>query len=782
MARRQGNNIVQGIRLVDLLKNVLENIRLKKIGKKILTAVLLGTTLLYSSPAKAMPEIMPLTELQEGMTGTGWTVIDSSGEIVPFGVEIIGVIQGGKGTQASIMAKASGPVINASEGIVHGMSGSPIYIDGRLVGAAAAVLKDMDRTMFIITPIEDMLKIWELPDNKKPKKPELVDFKKINEEREKRLKKEAEEKAKKEAAKQEKNDAKKEKETVAEPAKGEEVKDEKKPAGQPENKPSFIMPLDKDKGQTGGKEPDYKSLMFVGGFDPVSYSALDKQLRPLGFKTVPMASFQKDAAGNTVYDASIEPGASFGIAVVHGDFLVGGMGTITAVDGNRILGFGHSMLGKGNVSYFMTETDVLGTIKGYADGMKIGNVKKVIGRINQDRSAGVGGIIGEFPAVVGVRVKVEDKTAKSEKNYAASIAYDETVLPVLANGIAYASLNRTTDSQSESTVKVHFEIMTNAFNDGKVERTNMFYAPADVGQVALAELTEAINLICGNTDKESDLYDIKVELTSENERRTASIISAVPDRPKVRPGDTVIFKTTIKPYRQPPVKLDIPFTVPKNRRDGKYTLDMHGGGLVALPLLMMENNGIINPDAPIPTTEEKIAEFLERNSNNQIIVEPGIAVQLMSEKEQKEAIREAVELSKALEEGKMPAEPPITKFDTDYVIDNVIHAIVEVDKKAPLPEKKADTTDLKAKAGFGLPAMTDVKRTAVDKDNVKKEETNPAEVKKTDEKEPVKPEESKPAEGKKTKEKEAEQVQPSKETEPKAEAPKETDKKDSQKS
>ena len=760
------------------MKKFLGNMRLKKIIKHTIAAVVLGAVSLFGTPALAMPEILPLADVKEGMTGTGWTVVDSSGEIVPFGVEIVGVAYGGKGSQASIIARASGAVIDSSGGIVHGMSGSPVYIDGLLVGAAAATLKDMDPTTFIITPIEDMLKIWDLPDNKKPKKLQLVDFKKVNEEREKRLKKEAEEKAKKEAEEAKKagktidnNKSENEVKETETPEAKETLPDDKQEAKNDDNltkqeKPPVVMPLNKDNEQTGGKEPEYKSVMFAAGFDPVSYEDMAGKLRTLGYKTVPAGGFQTNSDGNTIYNAELQPGSSFGIAVVHGDFLVGGMGTVTAIDGNRILGFGHSMLGKGNVSYFLAETDVLGTVKGLTDGMKLGNVKKVIGRINQDRSVGVGGVLGEFPSVVGVRVKVNDKTADKTKSYAASVAYDETVLPILANGIAYASLNKTVDSQSESTVKVHFDILTNAVPEGKVERDNMFYAPGDIGQTAFAELTEAIGLICSNTDKESDIYDVKVELTSESERKTAVIISAIPDRPKVRPGDTVIFKTTIKPFRKEKVKLDIPFTVPKNRKEGRWTLDMHGGGLVAVPLLMMANSGIINPDAPIPTTEEKIAELLERNSNNQIIIEPGIAQQLMSEREQAEAIREAVEMSKAIENGEAIPEQPISKFDTDYIIENVIHAIIEVDKKAPLPEKNDEQPKTDILEGLQQGKTTNVQEQVKDLMKEKVKEKTAAEEKET------------AVEG----EKETEQQSDSTEKESKTDSPKETDKSEPQKS
>ena len=663
-------------------------------------AAVIGVSSLFVPVGQAMPETMPVSELHEGMTGTAYTVIDSSGEIVPFGVEIIGVISGGKGSQTAILARASGPVIDSSGGIVHGMSGSPVYIDGRLIGAAAATLKDMEASTFIITPIGDMLRILELPDNKRPAKPELIDIKKVAADREKAMKKLEE----KEAARKKKKEQAQEAGVREKENKPSDRDGEKQKAPEPEKRPE--MPLSNEKLPSAGREPEYKwsfrlpadplaapaanmpvrALLCAGGFGAEGNAYLAERLRPLGYGIVPVAGTAGNEASNTNYNAVLEPGGSVGVAVVYGDFSVGGMGTVTAVDGNRMVGFGHAMTNRGNVSYFMTEADIIGMVKGPTDGMKIGNVRKVIGRVNQDRSTGIAGIIGEYPSVVGVRVKVDDKTSARSESYAASIAYDESLLPLLTNGIAYSALSKTADSQVASTVKVHFDIMTDAGGEDRVERSNMFYAEADTGKVAFNELAEAMLLVCANADRESNVFDVKVDIETEAARRTATIVSATPDRPRVRPGDTVIFKTVIKPYRGEKVKLDIPFTIPENRRDGEWHLDMHGGGLVAVTQVLAE--GLVLPDAPIETTEEKLAKMLERHSNNEIIIEPGAAQRLMSEKEQKAAIKEAVELSKMMEQGKEPPPPPVSVFPTDYIIENVIHATVTVDRKAEPPEEK----------------------------------------------------------------------------------------------
>ena len=134
--------------------------------KKLALSIAMTMTVLLPTRSEAMPEIMPLEQVESGMSGTAYTVVDNSGVIEPFDVDIIGLMDNGKGASKMIMAKASGAVIEKTGGVLQGMSGSPIYIDGKLVGALAAGLKEMSPYTFFITPIENMLPMWEMPDPK----------------------------------------------------------------------------------------------------------------------------------------------------------------------------------------------------------------------------------------------------------------------------------------------------------------------------------------------------------------------------------------------------------------------------------------------------------------------------------------------------------------------------------------------------------------------------------------------------------------------------------------
>lgn len=730
--------------------------RLRKVFKRIrymLAAMAAGTALWGFAPeARAMDEIMPLEEVEAGMTGELFTVADASGEIRSFEVTILGVMRNGK-SMPYIIARSEGAFADTDGGLMQGMSGSPVYVDGRLVGAGSATVKEMDPHTFLVTPIEEMLPLWDMPDTKNQTRPRLVDLKKTAEEKAKEEGKDAKaeengqktetEKAGKDAKGKEepKDEAKKpaasvkdtetKKETPAEPKKEPEAKKEKDsaPAKEPEaKKEKEAAPAkepeakkeaqnadkqetkkderpkpdtrkkaeaenreeDEDEGETtkDGAGVQEKSLFYAGGFGEPGMRFLEKQLAPLGLTASSFGGFS-GASYTTDYEAELYPGSPVGAALAYGDFSFAATGTVTAVEEDgRILAFGHPFLHRGNVNYFMTDASVFAMVNGMTDGMKLVNTGSIIGRISQDRTAGIAGTVGMFPSVVPIRLTVEDKTLSKTSSYAATMAYDEAFVPVLTQAIAYAALGRTVDNMSESTVKVDFAIRTDAAEDGVFKRTNLFYAAADTGQIAFAELAQALALISGDMKDEAGLYDIKVNIVSEAERRTASLVSATPDKPTVKPGETVNFKVTLQPYRSQTVTVDVPFTVPKTQRDGVMHLDVHGGGLVSLEKLLaaaQSEMGVVTSDnqEQSKTAKERLHDLGETDSNHEIVIEPGPGP-VLSEKEQKKEIEAAIRWQEELQASGQKAEPdkpPKAKFATDYVIDNVIHTAVEVSRK-----------------------------------------------------------------------------------------------------
>ncbi|MCR5756717.1 MAG: SpoIVB peptidase S55 domain protein [Selenomonas sp.] len=634
-----------------------------------------------------MDPILNHNQVTEGMVGTAYTVIDSSGELRDFQVDIVGNMDNGKGSQPMIMAKASGPVIEQTGGILQGMSGSPVYVDGYLIGAVAAGIKNMTPYTFFITPIDEMLPLWSMPDKKNKTHISTINIKQAAETREKA----AADKKKKQEERAKNPDHKIYGDELLDRARAAvaAAKAEKQEKPQEENQKAEAA--DTPAADAASKEPaaktEPKDVMYFSGFNQAGLDFLKRQIDPQDSYTfLPMGAPAAADMNKTEYHATLEPGSAVGVAVTYGDFAVGATGTVTAVDGKRILAFGHPFLHRGNVNYFMTDATVVGTISGQSNGMKVANIGNIIGRISQDRATGIAGTLGQFPSVVPIKVNVKDNSLGRSENYGARIAYDEDFLPQLSGGIAYAALSKTSDNLSGSTAKVGFKIRTDAVKNGVVARDNMYYNNADVGQIAMAELMQAMSAICQNSDRESDIIDVQVNIDVDGGRKTASIVSAIPDKKTVKPGDTVKFTTTIKPYRKAQETLIIPYKVPVAQPVGPLNLDIRGGGLVPVTTLMLlQQSGVdVASEADHKqTTEDQLKKLESAGKNNEIVIAPG-PVQKPASKDAVQEAQKAALLQQPVSNldrlGKKPVTPGETKFATGYIIDNVIHAAINVER------------------------------------------------------------------------------------------------------
>lgn len=578
--------------------------------------------------ALAMPEIFPLDQVKSGMHGKAYTVVDGSGKIEQFDVKIIGLTDDGKGSKRMIMAETSGEVVRRTGGILQGMSGSPVYIDGKLVGALAATLKEMNPYTVFITPIEDMLELWTLPDPKAQ-----VNYYKT----------------------------------------ARAVEEESKAPEEEADVEETAAPVDEETPPAEETEMEELAAVYMSGFDS---SGADFLCKNLGWKNL-------KAAPSTVergirLDAMLEPGAALGVAIIYGDFSLGATGTVTAVDGKRILAFGHPFTHSGNVNYFMTDASVIASVSGLkGNGVKLAGLGHVIGRVNQDRESGIAGILGTFPAVVPITVTIHDNALGKEETFNATIAYNENLIPKLGASIAYTALSKMADSLAESTVDIDFNIKTNAIESGELSRKNMFYNSSDVGQVAVIELMQALNLVCSNTKEESNIFSVDVNISFDTERRTASIISVTPDKKRVKPGDTINLTVELQPYRKPAEKVILPYTVPLTARQGNLALEIHGGALV--PVTQAMGSGLITADSN-KSYEDKIKDFLKTGKNNQLVVEVGSTGEVKTDKQIRKDIEQAKRAQARLKKEGKTLKKVDSKVDTNYIIDNVMRTTLSVEK------------------------------------------------------------------------------------------------------
>lgn len=591
--------------------------------KKMLLAVVM--VLLPLTSAQAMEPTMRAEDLTPGMRGYAKTVILGR-DIQTFDIEILGVIKDGRHSEGRILAKASGDVIEQSGGVLQGMSGSPVYVDGYLIGAVSGGWKDIDNRICIITPIGEMLKIWQLPDERSERKAPRIDLKAAF------AKKAAEQDSNSDAA-----------------------------------LPDAVSPTDTEKNTVADAERNALATpLMVGGLSARSLELLGQKLAP--YQLIPYHAGVGSSVNET--DAvTIEPGSSVGVQLVRGDISVAAIGTVTAVDGERVLAFGHSFLHRGNVGYFMTEADIISTASGVNNGFKIGVPGKAVGTINQDRENGVAGRLGYFPQVVPMQIAVSDKGTVSSVRYDVQIAYHEELIPALAATIVYNAIEKSMDASAQGTVNIKFAISTKDGGGSKIVRDNMYYAPQNVSQLSINELADVLTVLCGNTIKEADIYNIRVDIDIDNKRNTASVIEAKPDKASVKPGETVKLTLKLKPYRKEIEELVVPFTIPEDTPSGAALLEVRGGGLISVAQLAMNGVDLSPEEDKNKPLETAIRELTDKNKNNDILLE------LLPLQEEGEAA------SRKKTGDKAPAARKPVKQTSKYIIDNVLRIGLTIEKK-----------------------------------------------------------------------------------------------------
>ncbi len=615
-----------------------------------MAALLILLLSLPAAMAEAAPEIMPLEDIRAGMQGVAKTVVSGT-KIEEFGVEVLGIMKNKGPSGDLILVRTYGDLIERTGGIAQGMSGSPVYIDGKLVGAIAYGWTFTDHKVGMVTPIGDMLKLWDLP----APKPRLTDV---------------------------------------------EIKlDEDAEEEQPEDKkPEDEKPQDKDS-ESKKKEDisEQATPLMAAGFGERALALLTEKLRP--FKLIPYAV--GDAPAEETY-GPLEPGSAIGVQLVRGDVSLGAMGTVTYVEGNKVLAFGHPFLKKGATGYFLTNAYIFTTIKGMENSFKVGAVGPALGIINQDRGAGVSGQIGMFPSIVPLRVVVTDRALGTSRDAAAQIVQDEQLFPVLAAASVLSVIEKTSDRVGAGTAKITFEITARNMPGETFKRENMFYSPINVGEQAISELYELMALLASNRFQPVDIFDVQVDVTVDPERRTATIMEARSNVATAKPGDKIEITVTLKPFRGETITCKVPFTIPKDQPAGPLTLEVRGGGMVPLAELLSKrqkgDDELLQVAGKLKTKTfaEMLKELSDRDRNNDIVVEvlSAEAGELLSGPGPAKAPRAKIDpvVTPKTAAGKQPTrdgksagavKKPESKstYSTEYIIDSDAQVLITVSKE-----------------------------------------------------------------------------------------------------
>ena len=504
------------------------------------TAVILA--LAVGLPAQT--RTFPIDEIRPGMTGIGRTVFEGD-RLEEFKVHVLGVLRNSVGTRRNlILARLEGGPL-ANTGVIAGMSGSPVYIDGRLVGAVSYSLGQFPKEPIAgITPIDEMREDATLPAPRR------------------------------QAARID----------LPLPLTQDGLRASLRQAFawmRPfADSPSDVQVLGGEGSVNAGMgtllRPIATPLSF-GGFDPTIFDPMANAFRDQGFLPILAGSLQVPAAARAAATAPLRPGDPIGVALLNGDLEVGATGTVTHIEGDHVYAFGHPFYGLGPTQFPMTRAHVFGILPSLAASQKIASTGDVIGIVQQDRATTIAGTLGPGPTMIPIKLTLNSERG-TRKTFNISMVRDQLLTPLLA----YVSILNTLSSYERQngvgTYAVRGSATLKKYADLSFEDLFTGDQPS-VG--AAASVVGPINLLLRNAFEDVEFSGLNLEIDASEQPRSATLERVWVGATRVKPGSAVDVNVALRTYRGEQVTRSIPIQIPANAR-GSVTVMVADGAQLSL--------------------------------------------------------------------------------------------------------------------------------------------------------------------------------------------------------
>ncbi|HEY1303704.1 MAG TPA: SpoIVB peptidase S55 domain-containing protein [Vicinamibacterales bacterium] len=490
----------------------------------LVTAVLLA----LSTSLPAQTKTFPIDEIRPGMVGIGRTVFDGD-RLEEFKVQVLGVLRNSVGTRRNlILARLEGGPL-ANTGVIAGMSGSPVYIDGRLVGAVSYSLGQFPKEPIAgITPIDEMREDATLPGPRR--QVARID--------------------------------------LPLPLTQEGLRASLSQAFawmRPfADNPSDVQVLggtSVNAGMATMLRP-IATPLTLGGFDPTVIDPIAAAFRDQGFLPIMAGSMQSLPSASRAAAPPLRPGDPIGVALLNGDLEVGATGTVTDVDGSHVYAFGHPFYGLGPTEFPMTRAHVFGILPSLAASQKIASTGDVIGIVQQDRATTIAGTLGPGPTMIPIKLTLNSERG-TRKTFNISMVRDQLLTPLLA----YVSILNTLTSYERQngvgTYAVKGSATLKKYGDLSFEDLFTGDQPS-VG--AAASIVGPINLLLRNAFEDVEFSSLNLEIDASEQPRSATLERVWVSETRVRPGSTATVNVLLRTYRGDQVTKSIPIQIPANAR------------------------------------------------------------------------------------------------------------------------------------------------------------------------------------------------------------------------
>ncbi|NLW82835.1 MAG: hypothetical protein GXY41_00275 [Phycisphaerae bacterium] len=487
--------------------------RIKKIFLQGLTAVLLFCLPLSAEVDRT--KYITLDEVRTDMEAYALTVWYGT-EIEKFPLKILSVVRNREPGNDMILVVCTDERFRSS-GAIHGNSGSPVYIDGRLAGALAAGWDGSLEPLYLVRPIEDMLKVGTLPQAGQsgtgagPLPLDLsapLDLTAVYEQAMRHMAARA----------------------------------------------------------NGGRLP----LPLATSLPAEVCRSLAESFVGLGFS--PLPSGMMAGASAEAMDVRIEPGSVLAAVLCSGDINLAAVGTATEVIGDTVYGFGHSFKGIGQVEIPMAAGKVHAVVPGRDSSFKFASPGPILGTIEFDQNAAVRGRIGIMPTMIPMEITISRFNDTEVRTYRCQLAMDREYTPQVARVVAMASALMQGPLPDEHAVRYNGRITVEGDKTIAFDNLSSGSSLTDVG----SELLSTLTLLLSNPFEQVTPKAIEINITVEPDDQTAAFWSARLSQTTVKPGQTIKAEVTLQTFRQARTTHWVEVTVPDTMPAGKHTLHLLG--------------------------------------------------------------------------------------------------------------------------------------------------------------------------------------------------------------
>ena len=476
--------------------------------------------LLTVSTAHAALSIMPLKDVRAGMHGTGKTVFQGD-KIDDFQVEILGVLENTGPKESLILGRLSGGPLEHT-GVMQGMSGSPVYIDGKLIGAVAMAFPYAKDPIAGIRPIEEMLRV--------------------------------------DSAQQQRTA------TVRGLGKNGDV--------------ASLFPARAATGFGDTRMTEVATPFSLSGFTSTAVEQFSPRMRQLGLE--PRQGISTGGAPENMMGdpARLQPGSMISVELMTGDMSVGADGTVTAIDGNKVYAFGHRFLAVGPTDLPFTRSEVMTLLANINTSFKISSGRELMGVISQDRDTAIEGSLGTRAALVPLDISVTGDTRRVE-NYHMQMVNDRLLSPFLVQMAVFSAIDATERAAGVSSIVVRGAIEFENRKDPV--RLQNIYA-GDGGSAMLAASSTAVPLayLMQAGFDQLKVKRVSLQLEAFDVKKELNIGQVYLSRKDVKPGDTIELMTQLDGENGIQLTRSLKYTIPLGTAPGSLYFTVADGTQTSL--------------------------------------------------------------------------------------------------------------------------------------------------------------------------------------------------------